>query len=124
MVNKPTRVNSKSISAIDQINTFFFNSNFKPGIIKANLSHHFSIFMTCGRSEKVFLKKEYTRHTQIIYKIIFSEKQIEKFKMKLHEFGWTEILALEDTNKANDDFLNIFSTFYNKKFSKVEIKLK
>ena len=48
--NKPTRVTSKSISAIGHINT-----NFDFGIIKTIFSGHFTIFMTCGRSEK-FLK--------------------------------------------------------------------
>ena len=40
--------------------------------------------------------------------------------MKLHEFGWTEILALEDTNKVHDDFLNIFSKYYNESFLKLK----
>ena len=79
------------------------------GIIKTSLSDHFAIFMTCGRSKNT----EYTRHTQIIYKIMFSEKQIKQFNMKLHEPGWTEILALEDTNKA-----------YDESFPEVETKLK
>ena len=39
LINKGTHVASKSISAIDHINTnFLFNSNFNSGIIKANLS--------------------------------------------------------------------------------------
>ena len=68
---------------------FLLNSNFKSGIIKTNLSVHFTIFMTCGRSEKFFKNTKYTRHAQIFFKRIFSEKQ----KLKLHEFDWTEILA-------------------------------
>ena len=42
-----------------------------------------------------------------------SEKQIEQFKLKLKELGQTEILALEDTNKA-----------YDENFPEVETKLK
>ena len=41
------------------------------------------------------------------------EKQTEQFILKFHEFDWREILALEDTSKTYDDFLNIFSTYYN-----------
>ena len=55
--------------------------------MKTNLSDHFAIVMTCGRSEKFFKNIKYTRHAQVIYKRIFS---------------------LEDTNKTYDDFLNIF----------------
>ena len=80
--------------------------------------------MTCRRSEKVFKNTEYTRNTQTVYKIIFTEKQIEQFKLKLHEFDWAEILALEDTTKTYHYSLDIFSTYYNAIFPKVEIKLK
>ena len=44
--------------------------------------------------------------------------------MKLHDFAWADVLALGDTNKAYDDFLNIFSTYDNENFPKAEIKLK
>ena len=84
MINKLARVISKSISAIDHINTnFLLNSKFKSGIIKTNLSDHFAITMTCGQSEKFFKNIKYTRHAHIIYKRIFSKKQNQQFKLKL-----------------------------------------
>lgn len=73
LINKPKHVTCKYVSAIDHIN-FLFNSNFKPGIIKTNLSDHFPIFMTCRRSEKFFKNTEYTKNAQIVYGKIFSEK--------------------------------------------------
>ena len=69
--------------------------------------------MTYGLPGKFFKNTEHTRNTIIIYKRIFSEEQIRQFKLKLQEFGWTKLLALEDANKLHDDFLNIFSTYYN-----------
>ena len=69
--------------------------------------------MTYGLPGKFFKNTEPTRNTIIIYKRIFSEEQIRQFKLKLQEFGWTKLLALEDANKLHDDFLNIFSTYYN-----------
>ena len=71
--------------------------------------------MTCERSKKFFKNTEYKGNAQITYKRILSEKQIEQ--LKLHEFDWREILALEDTSKAYGDFLNIFSKYYNDSFS-------
>lgn len=68
--------------------------------MKTNLSDHFAIVMTCGRSEKFFKNIKYTRHAQVIYKRIFS---------------------LEDTNKTYDDFLNIFSTYYTYIFLKSKL---
>ena len=46
----------------------------------------------------------------------YSQKKIEQFKLKLLEFDWAKILALENTNKAYDNFLNIFSTYYSESF--------
>ena len=46
----------------------------------------------------------------------YSQKKIEQFKLKLLEFDWAKILALENTNKAYDNFLNIFSTYYIESF--------
>ena len=65
--------------------------------MKRDLSDHFAIFMTCGRSERFFKNTKYTIHAQVIYKRIFSEKQIEQLKLKLHEFNWTEILPIKHT---------------------------
>ena len=77
LINNPTSVTSKSIFAIDHINTnFLLNSNFKSGIIKADLSYHFAIFMIWGWSETFFSNTEYRRNAQGIYKKRFSEKQI------------------------------------------------
>lgn len=64
--------------------------------------------MTYGRSKNL----QYIRNTQFIYKSILTEKQIEQFKLTLHEFDWTCTLAVEDTNKTYWHFLNIFSTYY------------
>lgn len=50
---------------------------------------------------------------------IFTKKQTEKFYLKLHDFVWADILALEDVKNTYDGFLNVFSTYYNKGFPKV-----
>ena len=39
-----------------------------------------------------------------------------QLKVKLHYLEWADILALGDTNKVYDDFLNMFSTYYNVSF--------
>ena len=77
--------------------------------------------MTCRWSEEFFKNTEYTRHAQIIYKRKSSEKQTEQFKLRLHEFNCTETLALEDTNKAYDDLLNIFRHITMKVYLKLKL---
>ena len=48
-------------------------------------------------------------------------KQIKQLKLKLHDLDWTDTLALEDNNKAYDDFQKIFSTYYNEILPKVNV---
>ena len=63
MMNKNTRVTSKSIFAIDHVNTsFLLNSDY--------------FFYNLRTFQKVLKDTEYTRKTQTIYKMIFTEKQI------------------------------------------------
>ena len=52
---------------------------------------------------------------------MFTWKQIEQFKLKLHKFDWAKILALEDSNKAYDDFLTFFQHIGMKVFLKLKL---
>ena len=56
--------------------------------------------MTCGWFKVVLRNTEYKSNAQIIYKRIFTEKEIGQFRLKLHNFGWKDILVIEDANKA------------------------
>ena len=43
---------------------------------------------------------------------MFTEKQLERFSLNLHDLGWADILALQNTNKVLGEFLNIFSACF------------
>ena len=47
-----------------------------------------------------------------------------KFKFKLHTVSWNNITNSSDTNKAYDNFIEIFSSLYEEDFPKKKIKLK
>ena len=49
---------------------------------------------------------------------------MEKFKYKLHTVSWDSITNSSDTNKACDNFIEIFSSLYDECFPKKKIKLK
>ena len=82
------------------------------------------LFLCLEDGPQKFIKNtKNTRNAQIIYERN-SEKQNAQFKSKLHEFDWAEILALENTDRACDNFLKIFPTYCNESVPKVEVKLK
>ena len=82
MITKPTRVTSKTISLIDNIFTnFTFNTSLKlkKGIIKSNVSDHFSVFASlCSPSE---IHKEYRKIS--IHKRAIHDTNLMAFKTDL-----------------------------------------
>ena len=53
-----------------------------------------------------------------------SNNSVEKFKYKLRTVSWDSITNSSDTNKAYDNFIEIFSSLYDECFPKKKIKLK
>ena len=119
-INKPTRVTRKSFSAIDHVITnALFNTCFKAGIIKTDISDHFPIFFACKCIDQ--LQKPATQET---FKRFYNKEGIEAFKRKLHQVNWTEIENNECPNKAYEKFLELFRKLYDKYFPKTKIKIK
>ena len=120
VINKPTRVTKNTATAIDHI---FINSvtttKFKTGIIKSDISGHFPIFFVADYNIHIKEIKE-----RFIFRRDVSDISVEKFKYKLRTVSWDSITNSSDTNKAYDNFIEIFSPLYDKCFPKKKIKLK
>ena len=120
VINKPTRVTKNTATAIDHI---FINSvtttKFKTGIIKSDISDHFPIFFVEDCSILIKETKE-----RFIFRRDLSDISVEKFKYKLCTVSWDSITNSSDTNKAYDNFIEVFSSLYDEYFPKKKIKLK
>ena len=120
VINKPRSVTKKTATAIDNI---FINSvtttKFKTGIIKSDISDHFQIFFVADYNIHIKETKE-----PFIFRRGLSDISVEKLKYKLRTFSWDSITNSSNTNKAYDNFIEIFSTLYDKCFPKEKIKLK
>ena len=120
VINKPTRVTKNTATAIDHI---FINSvtttKFKAGIIKSVISDHFPIFFVADYNIHIKEPKE-----RFIFRRDLSDISVVKFKYKLRTVSWDSITNSSDTNKAYDNFIEIFSSLYDECFPKKKIKLK
>ena len=110
VINKPTRVTRNTATAIDNILTnFVFETKYSSGIIKTDISDHFSIFfnfdLKCTKLENK--KKDY------IYKRNLSEISIENFRQCLRNQRWDETLSSKDANSAFEIFHNKFMNLFN-----------
>ena len=112
------RVNNNTATAIDH---FFINSvtttRFKTGIIKSDISDHFPIFFVADYNIHIKQTKE-----RFIFRRDLSDNSVEKFKYELHTVSWDSITNSSDTNKAYDNFIEIFSSIYDECFPKKKIQ--
>ena len=120
VINKPTRVTKNTATAIDHI---FINSvttvKIKTGIIKSDISDHFPIFFVADYNIHIKETKE-----RFKFRRDLSHISVEKFKYKLRTVSWDSITNSADANNAYDNFIEIFSSFYDECFPKKKINLK
>jgi hypothetical protein len=115
IINKPTRVTSKSITAIDNILTNSIqDTSLKSGIIKTDISDHFPIYFSLSQnSTKIDNSKI------LFYKRIIDEMSTQKFKDLLSATNWQKVYQecnLGNTNSAYINFINLFILQYNESF--------
>ena len=118
LINKPTRVNQRSSTLIDNIYTnCFIDTEFFTGILHSDISDHFPIF-AINSSGKVMPKKD-----EIIFKRTFSERNISKFKEELFKINWEKfVYSIKDPQEAFSIFHSHVTKFYNKCFPVKRVK--
>ena len=120
LINKPTRVTRTSATAIDHIITnAFINKTIETGIIKADISDHFPIFLI---TDPVTLNG--TENKKTIYKRTINTETKENFKNILERQDWGYIKNIDNPNEAYSKFLYDFSLLYEEAYPKQEIKIK
>ena len=120
VINKPTRVTKNTATTIDYILIkSVTTTTFILGIIKSDILDYFPTFFVADYNIHIKDTKE-----RFIFRHTLSDISVEKFKYKLHIVSWDSITNSSDTNKAYDNFVEIFSSLYDEYFPKKKIKLK
>ena len=114
VLNKPIRVTKNTATGIDHI---FINpvttTKFKTGIMKSDISDHFPIFFVTDHN----IHTKETKESFIFRRDLF-DISVEKSKYKLGTVSWDSIANSSGTNKAYDNFIEIFSSLYDECFPK------
>ena len=120
IINRPTRISEHSASLIDNIlTTDIFNNSLKKGIIKSDVSDHFSIFFSRR------LTKEKLQEGVIKIKVrVFSKRNITAFKEQLSLLHWRHIDFNGTMNEIYDTFLKTLTDIYDANFPICEYILK
>ena len=121
LINKPTRVTTRTSSLIDNIFCNILNSKITPGVLYNDITDHFPVFH--------FLNKNNTKPNSInnkhnyLYKRKINNASITSFKVELSQTKWNDVYENSSANQTYDAFLKKFIGLYNKHFPKTKTKV-
>ena len=150
VINRPTRVAKTSLTCIDHIYTnSFINHDIYSGIIKTDISDHFSVFIVDKNIKDTNYPNKIEKKIRVIdnnsimkFKTILNEtdwsivlnthdpnlvidnNSIMKFKTILNETDWLIVLNTHDPNLAYDVFMRQFVNIYDECFPSKKIVIK
>ena len=108
LIDKPTRVSTRSATTIDNIFTNVYNSSTLSGILLTEITDHFPIFHISHSS--VDKKHKEKPHT---YRKINIES-LDTLNADLENADWSKVYHEHDPERAYDLFCEIFIELYNK----------
>ena len=120
-MNRPTRVTKSSATVIDNILTnTIIDSHIQSGIIKTNISDHFTVFSLIKTNFKQ------TNIKKTIIKRDINEDSMKYFKAIFNSIDWDLLTQTLSTNDSYNIFLERFIKIYDQAFPerKIEIKQK
>lgn len=119
LIDKPTRVTTKSATLIDNIFTNVINPNITPGILFSDISDHFPVFQILNAP----INKSNNSNQVYITKRLINNKSIASLGIALKQSNWEAVLDHEDAEGAYDVFIDKFSSIYNKSLPNQSTKL-
>lgn len=106
LIDKPTRITKKSFTIIDNIVTNVISRPINAGIVYCDITDHLPIFQITDIPTGQSMEKS-------IANVCHSNSlSFNSFKRDLCNADWNEILAVNDVDKAYDDFLGKFKNVY------------
>ena len=108
LIDKPTRVNTKSATTIDNIFTNVHNSSTLSGILLTEITDHFPIFhMSCSSVDKKLKGKPHTFRK-------INKENLDTLNADLKNVDWSKVYHELNPERAYDIFCEIFIELYNK----------
>ena len=106
VINKPTWVRKNTVTAIDHIITnSLLHKRTNTGILKLDISDHFSIFLITKAENKMTPEGKVQ-----ITKYLINNKTKEKFKNDLQEMTWDDVTSSKQTDSAYEALLKKFTS--------------
>ena len=123
LIQKPTRVTTKSSTLIDNIFTNILDDKITPGILYNDITDHFPVFQILNNDDNInsinkTTKTDMYRTTRKIDKINISSLGIE-----LSQTNWDDVINITSADESYNKFITKFSTLYDKHLPKMNKKI-
>ena len=112
LIDKPTRVTTKSSTLIDNIFTNILDHKISPGILYNDITDHFPIFQILNKNDNSNDSKLNSYTYRSIRKI--KSQNIAALNIELNETKWEEVLTSNSAEDSYNNFITKFSDLYNK----------
>jgi hypothetical protein len=120
LIDRPTRVSTKTCSLIDHIYTNILDAKLSPGVLFNDITDHFPIFVLTNKSNN---NDKHNKGKTHFTKRNINKTNIDSFKAELNHLNWNDIMSNSCANDSYNEFINIFTELYNKHFPKVTKKI-
>ena len=117
LINKPTRIKSRSATLIDNIYCNFDNLQINKlfnGILFTEITDHFPVFC-------INLKHNVSTQVKHSFNRLFTSANINKFKESITCIDWAPVLASNDCQEAYSNFYTLYKENYEKCFPVIKL---
>jgi len=120
LIDKPTRVTTRTASLIDNIFSNVLNSKITPGILYNDITDHFPVFHLINKDKNA--NKSANDKATFYWKRNITKDNLASFKSALKGANWKDVFTNSSADQSYDIFINMFTSLYNKHFPKVKKK--
>ncbi len=122
LIDKPTRVTTKSCTLIDNIFTNILDHKITPGVLYNDITDHFPIYQILNPDiNKV--NNDKIKNNIYYYKRKLNTNNISALGVELSQTNWNDVLQSNSANESYNCFITKFTDLYNKHLPLVKTKI-
>lgn len=123
LIDKPSRVTTKSSSLIDNIFTNVLDTKITPGILFNDITDHFPVFQILNNHNKGVNDKLNQNNSSYYMSRKINPKNISSLAAELNQTDWSDTLNSNSTDDSYNKFISEFTRLYDKHLPKVKKKI-
>ena len=123
LIDKPTRVTTKSSSLIDNIFTNVLDKKITPGILFNDITDHFPVFQIINNQSNPKSDNNNKNNYSFYTSRKINTKNITSLAAELNYTDWNDVLNSNSADESYDKFISSFCTLYDKHLPKCKKKV-